>query len=367
MKFNITKENFLQPLQKLNSIISINHENPVMHHIYIHINSNQSYLMSTNLEIEFRIELNCNTIDQIGEILVSSKKILNIIRSFPKKANIKIIIQKEYIQLTFQKIFFSLRTLHTNNFPKFAQEKKKVFFYITQNEFKNIIYNTYFSMAKNDIRNYLNGINIKIKNQKILAIASDGYRMAISYVNIKYQPKKTISIIIPRKTILELIKILNNTNQMLKIIIHPKSILFIFQNYILTSKMIENKFPDYQQFLVKSFTKKIKVNREKLQQSLIRASIITNQTFQGVKITFKNTYCTVSTYNENEEQAKETFEVNDIHNKIELTMNINYILDVIKTIKKENITFLIQENNSNIYIQYKNIFKAFYIIMPLIL
>lgn len=366
MKCVISKELLLNSVQKLNSIINITDTYPITENILFNINHSNPHLISTNLELELIKKINCIKIYTPGKIMVSGKKILQIVRSFPKNSEIKINIQNNMMQIKHQNIFFSLQAINNDNFPMFQQESNMQIYNFQQKTFRNIIYNTHFAMAKQDIRHYLNGMNIKIQKNKIVSITTDGYRMAISMIQYEHN-QENISIIIPRKTILELIKILNNADTICKIFIGKKIIQFHIDDYIISSKMIENKFPNYQNLLVNHFDYNISISKNKLKKSLNRSLILTNNKLNGVSINISNGVCTIHAQNENDESIIEKFPVNYYDISIDLTINIYYLLDVISVIETELINFFIQKNNSTIYIKDTQLYHSFYIIMPLIL
>lgn len=366
MNFIIKKTNFLQPIQKLNHIISVNHEKPIINNILLIIKENNVFLISTNLEMEFITKITCIKIYQNGKAVIPGKKLLNIIHSFPNDSAIQVSINNNHIRIFYKNIYFILNIFNAKHFPIFEKEKKTIKFHISHKKFKNIIYNTHFCIANQDIRNYLNGIYIKIKKNKIYAIATDGYRMAISKINIQ-TIKKIPKIIIPKKTILELIKLLDNTDKILHIIIGQKTIKFYINQYIISSKLIDNEFPNYKNLLIKKFNTIIQINRDLLYQALNRASILVHKKFQGIKLHLNNGKCTISTKNENNDQVREKFAINYYHTPIELTLNINYILDVIKMINNDTIKISLSKHQSSIYIENNQESNSLYIIMPLIL
>ncbi|CAL4041898.1 Beta sliding clamp [Buchnera aphidicola (Phyllaphis fagi)] len=367
MNFIIKRKNILKPLQKLNSLISINHENPNINNILFKIKNNYLFLISTNLEIELIVKVSCIKIYETEKISVSGKKILNIIRSFPVDSIIHIKIEKNNMKIICKNIYFLLSILSGMNFPKFKKEKKTFNIDISQKKFKDIIYNTQFAMAKQDVRHYLNGICLEINKNKISVIATDGYRISISSIMMTKFISSYHSVIIPRKTVIELIKLLNDVDLPFNLCIGNKIIQFYINEYIFSSKLIDNDFPDYKNLLIKNFDVEIKINRHKLKQALNRASILTHQKTQGVKLQFGHGECIVTAYNEQEEKIKEKFLVNYSDKIIELTMNVHYILEVINVIKNDFIKILLNNSTSSIYIKDHQEFHSVYIIMPLIL
>ncbi|CAL4317592.1 DNA polymerase III subunit beta [Buchnera aphidicola] len=366
MKFIIKKNKLLKPLQKLNSIICINHEYPMTSNILLEFQENYIFLTSTNLELELTTKIKLLNHHNNYSIVISGKKIFNVIRSFPNDINLQITCNTNNIYIAYENIQFTLNTISANNFPKFSQEKNTTNITLPQEKIKNIIHHTAFSMAKQDIRHYLNGMYLEINKNKIFAIATDGYRMALCNTTI-HENNIKISIIIPRKTIMELIKILQDCNTPLKICIGLKMVKFEINEYILFSKLIDNEFPDYKNLFLQEFQTILKINRKKLKTSLMRAAILTNRKFPGVKLYFHKEKCILSAKNENNEIIKETIQICNTNDPIELTMNIHYILDVINVLQNEFITIYLNNNISRIYIQNLEKYHSFYIIMPLII
>ncbi|CAL4317631.1 DNA polymerase III subunit beta [Buchnera aphidicola] len=366
MHFIIEKTILLKPLQKLNSLLSINIENPILNNILLKVQSKYLFLISTNLEIELVSKIPCQKNYKNGSITVPGKRLLNIIRSFPNDAMIEIKIQGNYIKIFYQNIFFIISISESKNFPKFKTEDNIIEIFVSQKKIRDIIHNTQFSMAKQDVRNYLNGLYLEIKKNKISAITTDGYRMSISTVKIE-QSIQNHSMIIPRKTITELIKILKETDDTFKMKVGKKMLQIYTKEYIISSKLIDHDFPDYKSILIDNFDQTIIINRNKLQSALNRAYVLSSNKSKGVKLTFNNQICTVSFHNEYEEKIQERFRINYSNKIIELTMNIHYIMEVINVIEENDIKILLNQSTNSIYIKNINEYYSTYIIMPLII
>ncbi|MCW5197040.1 DNA polymerase III subunit beta [Buchnera aphidicola] len=368
MNLIIKRNNILKPLQKLNSLISVNHENININNVLFKFKKDCLFLISTNLEIELIVQIFCIKICKFESISVCSKKILHIVRSFPIDSEICFIICNKNMKIICKNIYFLLSVLPGKNFPKFKKKKFKNSIIISQKKFKDIIYNTQFSMAKQDVRHYLNGMYFEINQNKMFLVSTDGYRISVSSILIHdISPSLYYSIIIPRKTIMELTKLLNDINITLSINIGSGIIQFYINEYILSSKLIDNNFPDYKSLLIKNFDTKIQINRMELKQSLNRASILTHNKFPGVTLQISSEKCIVIACNEQDEQVKEELLINYFGPRIELTMNIHYILEVINVVKNDFITILLNHSMSGIYIKDNQEFYSIYIIMPLIL
>ncbi|CAL4317593.1 Beta sliding clamp [Buchnera aphidicola (Periphyllus testudinaceus)] len=368
MKCIVEQKNIINPLQKINSLLTKNNTNEILGNILIEINNSNILLTGTNTEMEliYKIPNQYNCVS--GKITVSGKKILNIFRIISKKSliNIKLIQKKLYI--ISKKSKFSLLTISEKKFPYFKKQKYKIKFYINQKILKNMLEYIYFSMSSQDVRSYLNGILIDFKKKYIKSVATNGHRMAIFKKKIKKNENFPIfSIILPRKTAIELNKILTHEKILIKILLNKNNIQFHIKNIIFTSKLINNKFPKLDHILIKEKKYKIKINKEILKKSLSHVSILVHEQIKGIYLKFYKNKCTIWSHNQ-DEQAKYTFPIEyNYLKKIKLSMNINYLLDVLNILKYNFIYLILDKNIQYLQIEVLEKIELKYIILPLYL
>ncbi|WP_343153684.1 DNA polymerase III subunit beta [Buchnera aphidicola (Mindarus keteleerifoliae)] len=368
MKFSINQKNLIIPLQKINGILTKNMSFPIISNILISINEkNILSLTATNLEIEITIKINKVKIFKKGEILISGKKILNICRKISKETLITFSLFKEKMYIVTNDCSFILSTASTKNFPKILSFKCTSKILISKKIFKKMLLHIYFSMGNQDIRYYLNGILLKVNEKVIETIATDGYRMAIasSFIIEKLPESINFSKIIPRKGIIELIRLLNDIESNLKIFIGKKNILMKLEDTIFITKTVEGDFPNYKNVLFKKNKNKVKVNVFSLKEALSRVSILSHEKLYNVTLYISAGKIKLTTSNQEDESAKTEINTDYQSDNIKISININFLLDILNVIQKKYIFLLFANPVTNLQIKEKDEFSIHYIIMPL--
>ncbi|WP_343190326.1 DNA polymerase III subunit beta [Buchnera aphidicola (Mollitrichosiphum nigrofasciatum)] len=364
MKFTINQITLLKHLKIINNLLIKNRKYPILENILIEINNGELFLTSTNLDTEIitKTKKIYNIID--GKTTLSGRKLLNICRSINKNTNIKFILIKYKMHVFTENSKCIISTLPYENFPKINSKKNKINFCLIENELKYMIFKTQFSMGLADVRYYINGMLLEIKNNTLFIVTTDGFRLSLCSKKIK-NVFKNHHIIIPRKSILELYKILNqNSKKKINLYIGKKNISIYIGKIIFISKLLEGKFPDYISVLLKKIKYKTTINANILKKSLLRASIFCHEKFNGVKIKIKNNVCNI-TANNQEEKIKEKIQTIENKKNFEITVNVYYLLDILSVFKEENISFSLFKKNSKMQILEKNHFLSIYIIMPI--
>ncbi|CAL4317666.1 DNA polymerase III subunit beta [Buchnera aphidicola] len=364
MKFNIHNKILIEHLHKIYRLLTKNISLPILENILFNIEDGTLSLTASNLELELISNITINTEYQPGKITVSGRKLLNICRHIPKNSVINIQLIKSKIHVKSDNSHYILTTLSPDNFPQKKQFNCISEFFINSHIFKDMIDKTEFSMGKQDIRYYLNGVLLEKKGALLQIVATDGYRLALSHTLIK---KNIIdfSVIIPRKGIVELSRLLNIAPQLIHIIIGNNNIKININNLIFTAQLLEGKYPDYNSVLFQSMNNPVIINTIALKNSLSRTAILSHEKFCGVDINIGNNQCKITSDNQEEETAKDVFNINYSQTKIEFSINVYYILDILNVIKSENILLFINPSQSSIQITEENDNSNLYIVMLL--
>ncbi|WP_343187777.1 DNA polymerase III subunit beta [Buchnera aphidicola (Periphyllus koelreuteriae)] len=365
MKFIIDKNKIIKPLQKINSLLQKNNSNEILGNILIEINKSYILLTSTNTEIELIYKISNEYKCVPGKITVSGKKILDIFRIISKKSliYIKLINKKLYIISKNSK--FSLLTISEKKFPYFKKQTYKKKFYINQKILKNMLEYTYFSISSQDVRSYLNGIYIEFSEKYIQSIATNGHRMAIFKKKNKKKKFPIFSIILPKKSSIELNKILTHKKKKIKVLFNKNNIKFYIKKIIFTSKLINSNFPNLNHILKQEKKYKIKLNKDILKKALSHVLILVHEKIKGIYIKFKKNICIIYSHNQ-EEKAKYKFSIKYNYNEnIKISININYLIEVLNVLKYNFIYFILDENIQYLQIKVLKKKELKYIILPL--
>ncbi|QJC35891.1 DNA polymerase III subunit beta [Enterobacteriaceae endosymbiont of Donacia sparganii] len=365
----INRELLIKPLQYVTNIINNRSIYPNISNILVEILDNGIiFFKSTNLEIEITSFIKNKDNKKKYSIIIQGKKFYNICRSLPKNHDIKILFDKNKAIISSKKCYFIISTLPADNFPTIDFLKHDIEFNLKNKIIKKFIHATYFSIADNDVRKYLNGLLLQIKNNILNIVSTDGHRLSIyNYIiNTKIIDYYAI---IPRKSVFELFKLVNNTDELVNIKINNNNICFIFKNLKFISKLIKSNFPDYKKIIPKFFYKIVKINRIKFKNSLNRISILVNERTKGVTLLFNNNYLKIFSININNEKAEEILKIEKYNNEekydISISLNINYLIDVINILESDIIKISFINNISTIRIEDNYDKNKIYLIMPM--
>jgi DNA polymerase-3 subunit beta len=218
-------------------------------------------------------------------------------------------------------------------------------------------------MAQQDIRYYLNGVLLVVEGNAIKLIATDGHRLAYIAEQLETEyPKKEV--IISRKTVSELLKLLSDSEDRLRLELADKQVRVSFSDVVLTSKVIDGKFPDYTR-VIPNHNNKLTLNRVVIQQALQRAAILSNEKFRGVRLLLTERNLQIISSNSEQEEAQEDIETDYQGNALDIGFNVNYLLDGINNVSSQDVTLSFGDQNSSLLITVPEYSDYKYVVMPM--
>lgn len=367
MKFSVNKNVFLPAVQSVIGAIERRQTLPILSNLLIQVKNNQATITATDLEIELK-----NTIDLDNDygdfdFTIPARKIADICKNIEDGCTLNFLVNKENVTVLAHRSKFTLSVLPGIDYPKIETLNSKNKFEIEQNKLKKIINNVSFAMAQQDVRYYLNGMLFEIKERSISAVTTDGHRLALSQTATEVYIEGINQFIIPRKTVIELQKILNDNNEIIDIEVDDHHIRLKIGNAILTSKLIDGKFPDYNRVIPLNNDKSAKINKEDLRHALLRSSIISNEKFKGAKFLFSHDLLSIETQNSERENSKEELIIEYNHEDMNIGFNISYILDIVNISHDEYINFELKSADTSGIVKMQDIdnINSIYVVMPM--
>jgi len=223
----------------------------------------------------------------------------------------------------------------------------------------------HFAMANQDIRYYLNGLLFVADEGYVRAVATDGHRLAHAGISSDAFNGKQ-EVIIPRKTVIEMQRLLSDNDDLVNIDIAAGQIRFRFNNVELVSKLVEGKFPDFTRVIPTGYTRHFTINREKLLGSLQRAAILTTDKLKGVRIQMQDNVLNITASNAEQEQAQEELDIEYSYEPLDLGFNVHYLLDVLSNVKSETVRWSVQPDvNASTLITVPEDDEFKYVVMPM--
>ena len=256
------RDNLLRPLQIVSGIVERRHTLPILANILIRKEGEAVSFLSTDTEIQIVTHAEIGTNEENTTTTVAARKLLDILRALPDTSDIAISQNDKRLVVQAGKSRFSLQTLPADDFPIVSQPAEyETSVTVSQKALKNLLGMVYFSMAQQDIRYYLNGLLLQVDGNKMTAVATDGHRLAFCQMETDQEFSKN-DVIIPRKTILELQRLLEDSDEPVRIDFSGGQVRFVFGDVELISKLVEGKFPDYTRVIPKGYKNKFTLSRE---------------------------------------------------------------------------------------------------------
>ena len=364
MKFQIDKETLLNPLQQIIGAVEKRQTMPALSNVLIRTTENSLTLTTTDLEIELVSQI-AMVVDEPGEITVPARKLLDICKSLPNEALINFSVKDTKALVQSGRSRFSLSTLAANDFPALETINNVCEFEISQKILRDIIDKTAFAMAQQDVRYYLNGLLLEVSASYLRAVATDGHRLAFCEKETSADIADVKQIILPRKGVLELVRLLNDSDELVKIIIGNNHLQVKFAQLKLTSKLIDGRFPDYNRVMPTDGDNVITANRDQLRQALMRASILSNEKYRGIRFTLEKNLIKLQAHNPDQEEADVELEVDYNGDDIEIGFNVNYMLDVLNVTNLDEVKAALRDSNSSFLLTYPGQDDCKYVIMPM--
>jgi len=359
------RDTLLAPLQAVSGIVERRHTLPILSNVLLEKTNDRVTLLATDIEIQITTAADCAGGDGDGAVTVGARKLQEILRSLPDNAEVSLVLEDKRLQVRAGKSRFSLQTLPADDFPRMSlNEGEQRSLNVTQKEFRQLLAKTQYSMAAQDVRYYLNGLLLLVDGKELRAVATDGHRLAYASMEISEElPRQEL--ILPRKTVLELNRLLADNDEALNITLAGNQIRFAFGSVVLVSKLIDGKFPDYERVIPASLRNHMNIGRQALVQAMNRAAILTNEKFRGVRVVLGENSLKLIAANAEQEEAQEEIEVDYPGEAIDIGFNVSYLLDVLNNLHAEEIRWSFNDANSSALISIPGNERFKYVVMPM--
>jgi DNA polymerase-3 subunit beta len=359
------QEKFLAALQAVSGIVERRHTLPILANVLIRKTGPSIELTTSDLEIQVR------TVAELGgdasnfSTTVGARKLIDILRSMPVDQTVTLTATQSKLTLAGGKSRFTLQTMPADDFP-LVQESADFgpSFSVPQKTLRGLIAQVHFAMAVHDIRYYLNGILFVAEGKSLTLVATDGHRLALAQATLESDiPKQEV--ILPRKTVLELQRLLKDDDSSIEMRFAPNQAKFSFAGMEFVTKLVEGKFPDYNRVIPKNHKNKVTLGRGPLLQSLQRAAILTSEKFKGVRVNIEPGTLRIASSNAEQEEAMEELEIDYGGDAIEIGFNVTYLIDALTNMGQEMVTVELQDTNSSALITVPDQAGFKYVVMPM--
>jgi len=364
MKFQIQREDLLTPLQRIIGAVEKRQTMPALSNILIKADNEKISLTATDLEIELVTTLGM-VADEAGETTLPARKLLDICKALPDESSISITVDTDKALIKSGRSRFSLSTLPADDFPALESINTVAEFDLPQNTLKELIDKTSFAMALQDVRYYLNGLLLEVSSGLLRAVATDGHRLAYCEKQADCDLAEIKQVIVPRKGIQELVRLLDDSDTPIKMILGSNHIRAELGDIRFTSKLIDGRFPDYNRVIPDDGKNVITADRDSLRQALVRASILSNEKYRGIRLVVEKDLLQLQAQNPDQEEADVEVEIDYNGDSLEIGFNVNYMLDVLNVTDSPTVKAALRDSNSSCLMTYPEHPDCKYVIMPM--
>ena len=360
----IARDALLKPLQAVSGIVERRHTLPILANVLLERKDGLLYVTATDLEMQITAHSELPSKDPQA-VTVAARKLQDLLRALPEESTLTIDATGSKMVVRAGRSRFNLQTLPASDYPRIGVGQDQLqTLSLPQRDLRGLLRSVEFAMAQQDIRYYLNGMLLVADKGSLQAVATDGHRLSWASLEVEgdYQRQE---VILPRKTVLELGKLLADVEDPVTIDILATQVRFRFANVELVSKVVDGKFPDYNRVIPTGHTKSIELTRTELLATLQRAAILSNEKFRGVRIVLAPGTLKIICTNSEQEEAEEELEVAYQGESLDIGFNITYLLDVLHNLSAERVQLAFGDANSSALVTVPERSDYKYVVMPM--
>jgi len=360
-----TQDKLLAALQAVSGIVERRHTMPVLANVLLRKEDGLVQLTTSDLEIQIRTQAELGGDAGTYATTVGARKLIDILRTLPPEQKVTIEAQQSKLVLKGGKSRFTLQTLPAEDFPLVQQAPSfGSAFSVPQKVFKSLLGQVSFAMAVQDIRYYLNGILFVAEGKTLSLVATDGHRLAFSSAALEVEVPKQ-EVILPRKTVLELQRLLSQAEGDVELQFASNQARFSFGALEFISKLVEGKFPDYQRVIPQQHPHVLLLGRQPLLAALQRAALMTSDKFKGVRLSLEPGVLRLVAHNAEQEEALDELDIEYQGPMMEMGFNVSYLIEGLSSMAQEMVRLELADSNASALLTIPEHESYKYVVMPM--
>jgi len=364
MRFSIQREAFLKRLQYVVGVVERRQTLPVLSNLLVAVNDEGVALTGTDLEVEMAARFSADDLEA-GEVTIPARKLFDICRALPDGCRLKLEQNGERVTLSAGRSRFTLATLPATEFPTIDRIEIVERVELPEGGLKELMERTGFAMANQDVRYYLNGMLLDLREESLRCVATDGHRLALAEARIGSRVSAPRQVIVPRKGILELQGLFESGDGTVELEFARNHLRVRRGDVTFTSKLIDGRFPDYEAVIPIGADKEVRVQRDEMRAALQRAAILSNEKYRGVKLEVGPNRLRIVAHNPEQEEAIEEIEARTGVSDLAVGFNVNYLLDALGALNGEDVLLCLRDGQSSCLIRKPDSEDIRHVIMPL--
>ncbi len=363
IRFSVGRTDLLNTLSRMSGVVEKRNAIDVLACINIKAQHSSIKLKATDLDISIFASLAADVLTE-GEVKISAHTLHNIVKKLPSNLDVHFEMNdQEKLLISCGNANFSLPNIISNNFPILEEGSHKHDFTLLSTDLVDLLTKTMFAVSLDDTRYNLNGVYLHTDKQFLCCVGTDGHRLSCVRKPKPENINSELGVIIPRKAVMELLKVLDDCNEV-NIKLSDRKIKFTCGEYILISKLIDGTFPDYKAVIPASQDKQMIVESSRLASVIDRISVVVSDKIKFIKFLLQEKLLTLHSNSQECSDATESIEVDYNGTSVEIGFNSRYLLDALSCIKNK-CKFSLADGNNAAIITDENDPSALYIVMPI--
>jgi DNA polymerase-3 subunit beta len=365
MKATIERATLLKSLGHVQSVVERRNTIPILSNVLIEAREDGSIrLMATDLDLQVDESVPAN-VSQAGATTVSAHTLFDIVRKLPEGSQVEIAAAEGKMQVVAGRSRFNLSTLPRDDFPVIAEGELPTRFELPAATLRQIIEKTRFAISSEETRYYLMGIFLHLVDDQLRAAATDGHRLARVTVGKPDGADGMPDVIVPRKAVQELYRLLEELEGTVEISLSPTKVRFGLGSAVLTSKLIDGTFPDYNRVIPTGNDKLLKLDPKSFSAGVDRVSTIASEKTRAVKISVDRDKVTLSVTSPENGLATEELAADYGSDGIEIGFNARYLLDILGEIDGDVVEVHLADAAAPTLLRENDKSNALYVLMPM--
>ena len=365
MDFYITKEEVVKSLNSTLGVVEKRQTLPILANVLFEVDESSLRLTATDLESEISTISTISNFKSGGRTTAPAKKLSELCRLFSDGSEIHFFLDGDNLRIETNSGKYNLSTLPSEDFPVFEKEEGGNIVNITAHNLKALIGKTSFAMGNQDWRHYLNGLFLSIEGGQITAVTTDAHRLAVA--NLSSTSEHTFSGIIPRKSINEIAKFLSDQSGNAELKINDASLELVVGNLVFKSKLIDGKFPDYQQVIPSGESSVLEINVKDFSDTLSRVSVLSSEKYKGIRLITSSDGVRISANNPEQEEAEEFFPASYKGEDLDIAFNVTYLQEIMSHMKTDTCHINFFGSDKSCLLTPPDTDSPKYVVMPLLI
>ena len=365
MKISIEHSDLIKALGHVQNVVERRTTIPILSNVMLHAESDALTFVATDLDIEIQ-ESAAAQIETSGSMTAPAHLLYDIARKLPDGAQISLMIDgSDRLEVKAGRSNFSLPLLPAGDFPKMTADGFSHNFVLSAKDLSRLIDKTRFAISTEETRYYLNGIYFHAHEGALRAVATDGHRLALAELDLPNGASGLPGVIIPRKTIAEIRRLIDGGDGDVSLSISEAKIRFNYGNAVLTSKLIDGTFPDYERVIPKTNEKELVIDNKVFASAVDRVATISAEKSRSVKLSLSQDTLSLTVNNPEHGNAHEQLMVDYGSDPLEIGFNAKYLLDVTGQIGGQDATLYLDGPASPALVKDADDPATLFVLMPL--